>query len=234
MIVTRKRRKPFPFKRLILPVLAIGLVLFALAWPPSRNAMTNGPLAPIARTAGAWFDAVAVPFHFAAQNEVITDRNRQIAVLQRQLTDAQNATTAKDKKIADLQQQLNEAQTQMASASGNAQQAAARGATLGRATPRPGPSVPGLTSNPNAGSLGAPATTGSDLAANATPDMKRTAEYWASMDPENAAKVAQRLPPAYVARILALMPADAAGTLLDNLPPTFAAKLTQEHPEVQR
>jgi flagellar motility protein MotE (MotC chaperone) len=64
--------------------------------------------------------------------------------------------------------------------------------------------------------------------------MKRTADYWAAMDPENAAKVAQRLPTSYVARILALMPTEAAGTLLDNLPPTFAAKLTQEKPQLQR
>ena len=231
MIVTRKRRKPFPFKRLILPAIALALVAFALFWPPSRTAMTSGPMAPVARTTGAWFDTVAAPFHFAVQNQVITDRNRQIAVLQSQLADAQTASTAKDKKIADLQQQIDEAQTQLATASGNAQQAAARGSALGRATPRPGPSVPGLTSNPNGTTV---ALAGSDLSANATADMKRTAQYWASMDPENAAKVAQRLPVAYVARVLALMPPDSVGTILDNLPPTYAAKLTQEHPELQR
>jgi hypothetical protein len=75
---------------------------------------------------------------------------------------------------------------------------------------------------------------GSDLSANATPDMKRTADYWAAMDPENAAKVVVRLPTPYVARILALMPPEAAGTILDNLPPSFAAKLTQEKPELKR
>jgi flagellar motility protein MotE (MotC chaperone) len=230
VIVTRKRRKPFPFKRLLLPLIAIGLVAFALLWPPSRNAMTSGPLAPVARTAGAWFDNVAAPFHFAAQNEVITDRNKQIAVLQGQLTDAQNTSTTKDKKIADLQQQVGQLQTQLATSTGNTQQATARGAKLGQASPRPGASVPGLGSNPNAGAI----AQAGDLSDNATPDMKRTAQYWASMDPENVAKVAQRLPPTYVARILALMSTDAAGTILDSLPPAFAAKLTQEHPELQR
>lgn len=230
MIITRKRKKPFPFKRLLLPGIALALAAFALSWGPSRNAMSSGPMAPVVRTTGAWFDTIAVPFHFAAQNQIITDRNRQIAALQDQLSAAKSDSASKDKKIADLQKQLDNAQAQLASATGNAAQASARGASLGQATPRPGPSVPGLNSNPN----GNVALAGSDLSAGATPDMKRTADYWAAMDPENAAKVAQRLPPAYVARVLALMPAEAVGTILDNLPPAFAAKLTQEHPELKR
>jgi flagellar motility protein MotE (MotC chaperone) len=227
VIVTRKRKKPFPLKRLILPAIALALVAFALSWGPSRNAMSSGPMGPAVRTTGAWFDTIAVPFHFAAQNQIITDRNRQIAALQAQLATAKSEAQSKDKKIGDLQTQLDQVQTQLASAGSNASQAAARGSSIGQSSPRPGPSVPGLTS-------GTVALAGSDLSANATPDMKRTADYWAAMDPENAAKVAQRLPPAYVARILALMPTEAAGTILDNLPPTFAAKLTQEHPELKR
>lgn len=226
MIVTRKRKKPFPFKRLILPVVAIALVVFALSWGPSRNALSTGPMAPVVRNTQVYFDTVAAPFHFAVQNQKITDLNRQIASLQAQLTTAKNDSQSKDKKIAGLQTQLDQAQTQLASAAGNSAQAATRGAALGKSTPRPGPSVPGLNS-------GTVALAGSDLSANATPDMKRTADYWAAMDPENAAKVAQRLPPSYVARILALMPTEAAGTILDNLPPTFAAKLTQERPDLK-
>lgn len=217
MIVTRKRKKPFPFKRLILPSIALLLAAFALSWEPSRNAMSAGPLGPVVRATGAWFDTVAAPFHFAAQNQKITDLNRQIAALQTQLAAANSDAQTKDKKISNLQTQLDQAQTQLATANGNA----------AKVSPRPRPSAPGLPS-------GSVALTGSDLSANATPDMKRTADYWAAMDPENAAKVAQRLPASYVARILALMPTEAAGTLLDNLPPTFAAKLTQEKPQLQR
>jgi flagellar motility protein MotE (MotC chaperone) len=228
VIVTRKRKKPFPLKRLLLPAIAIALAIFAFSWGPSRNAMSSGPMGPVVRTTGAWFDTIAAPFHFAAQNQIITAQNRQIAALQSQVAAAKSESQSKEKTIADLQTQLNEAQTQLASASGNAAQAVGRGASLGHGTPRPGPSVLGLTGGTNV------ALAGSDLTSGATPDMKRTADYWAAMDPENAAKVAQRLPPAYVARILALMPAESAGTILDNLPPSFAAKLTQEHPELKR
>lgn len=220
MIVTRKRKKPFPFKRLILPVVALALVAFALSWGPSRNVMSTGPMAPLVRNTQAYFDTIAAPFHFAVQNQKITDLNRQIAALQGQLTTAKSDGQTSDKKIANLQTQLDQAQTQLASASGNAAQASARGIALGKSSPRPGPSDVVLAT--------------SDLSANASPDMKRTADYWAAMDPENAAKVAQRLPPSYVARVLALMPTEAAGTILDNLPPTFAAKLTQEKPDLKR
>ncbi|HKE36845.1 MAG TPA: hypothetical protein VKB39_05410 [Candidatus Baltobacteraceae bacterium] len=220
MIVTRKRKKPFPFKRLVLPAAALVLVALAFVWGPSRNAMSSGPMAPVVRTTGDWFDKIAMPFHFAAQNQVITDRNRQISTLQTQLATAKTDAEGKDKRIADLQKQLDQTQTQLASASSNATQASARGTALGKSSPRPGPTDVMLA--------------GSDLSANSSPDMKRTAGYWAAMDPENAAKVAQRLPPSYVVRVLALMPAESVGTILDNLPPAFAAKLTQEHPELKR
>ena len=213
MIVTRKRKKPFPLKRLILPVVALVLVAFALSWGPSRDAMSSGPMAPIVLSTQTYFDTIAKPFHFAAQNQTITDLNRQIAALQEQLAGAKSDAQSKDKKIADLQTQLDQAQTQLAS---------------GRSSPRPVPSVSGLANGSNV------ALTGSDLSSNASPDMKRTADYWAAMDPENAAKVVARLPTPYVARILALMPAEAAGTILDNLPASFAAKLTQERPELKR
>jgi flagellar motility protein MotE (MotC chaperone) len=223
VIVTRKRRKPFPLRALILPAIAIVLLAIAIAWPPSRNAIASGPLAPAWNAASNWFAVVATPFHFAAQNEVIGDRGRQIALLQSQLTAAQNAGQDKDKKIAALQQQIDQLQTQLATA----------GASTGAsATAKPGAPAPKPATS---GAFAAPAANaGSDLAAGATPDMKRTAQYWASMDPEGAAKVAQRLPPSYVARILALMQPETVGAILDAMPPTYAAKLTQEHPELLR
>jgi flagellar motility protein MotE (MotC chaperone) len=50
------------------------------------------------------------------------------------------------------------------------------------------------------------------------------------MEPENAAKVVERLPVPYVAQVLALMSPDDAGAILDAVPPAFAAQLTQENP----
>lgn len=222
MIVTRQRRKPFPYKRLILPLFAVGLVVVALLWPPSRNVITAGPMKPAWESAGSAMDKVAAPFHFAAQNDVITDRNRQIAALQSQLTAAQNGTQGKDKQIAALQQQIDQLQ----------EQAAAARTTPSKTAPRPAVSAGAFTMAAQS-SQSNPVVSG-DLSAGATADMRRTAQYWASMDPENAAKIAQRLPPSYVARVFALMQPDAVGAVLDALPANFAAKLIQEHPELQR
>jgi flagellar motility protein MotE (MotC chaperone) len=221
VIVTRQRRKPFPIRRLILPAIAIALVVFAFVWPPSRNVIAAGPMAPVWRTAGNAFTVVAQPFHFAAQNQAITAANRQVAQLQAQLATAQSAGSDKDKQIAALQSQVAQLQTQAA---------AARSATP--AGPRPAPSTLGGSSG-NGGSQGPVAGRG-DLSAGATADARRVAAYWGSMDPENAAKVVQRLPVPYVAHIFALMQPDSVGAILDALPPTFAAQITQENPELRR
>ncbi len=53
------------------------------------------------------------------------------------------------------------------------------------------------------------------------------------MQPENAAKVVQRLPIPYVAEVLALMSPDDAGSILDAVPPAFAAQVTQENPSLK-
>ena len=53
------------------------------------------------------------------------------------------------------------------------------------------------------------------------------------MEPDNAAKVVQRLPVPYVARVLAQMSPDAVGAILDAVPATFAAQLTQENPQLK-
>jgi flagellar motility protein MotE (MotC chaperone) len=212
VIVTRQRRKPFPYKRLVLPLIAIALAAFALWWGPSRNAIAGGPLAPVWRSAGNWAATIAAPFHFAAQNQTITNLNRQIASLQSQLASAQNDGRSKEQRISQLQRQLDRLQTQAATAR----------SSPASAVVRPAPAA-------SAGAFGA----GSNAAANATPDMKRTAAYWGAMDPDNASKVIQRLSPAYVARVLALMDPQTVGAILDALPPAYAAKLTQERIEAR-
>ncbi|HTA39509.1 MAG TPA: hypothetical protein VK760_10545 [Candidatus Acidoferrales bacterium] len=224
MIVTRQRRKPFPFKRLILPLIAIALVVFAFIWPPSRNVILNGPAAPAARAVGGAYDNAAAPFHFAAQNQVITDRNRQIEALQTQLTQAQSEAADKAKQIASLQQQIGQLQSQAAS-------------TRSAASPIPARGASGLPAGASSGTFSSDTAQGGyvagDLSSGATADIRRTGAYWSSMEPENAAKLAQKLPTSYVARVFAQMSPNDVGAILDALPPAYAAKLTQENPEIQ-
>jgi flagellar motility protein MotE (MotC chaperone) len=216
VIVTRRRRKPFPWKRLILPAIAIALVAFVFIWAPSRSVITGGPMQPLMQNIGARFDAIAAPFHFAAQNQVITDKNKQIVRLQAQIAELQTQSAAKDKEIGSLNSQIGQLQTQAANS---------RGASFAPAAPT---TVNAGQANPLAQS------SGGDLTSGATQDMRRTAQVWANMQPENAAKVIQRLPIPYVARVLALMSPDDAGAILDAVPPAFAANVTQENPVLKR
>ena len=218
MIVTRQRRKPFPWRRLILPLIAIALVVVAFSWAPSRNVITGGKLAPVWGSLGATYDKVATPFHFAAQNELLTQRNRQIIALQKQVTGLQAQSTDKNKQIAALNAQLGQLQSQLASSHSGASAAPAASAAPG--------AIAGAS--PGAGSAA------NDLSAGATPDMRRTAQYWANMEPDNLAKVLPKLPVPYVARVMALMSPDAVGAILDALPAAYVAQLTSENPQLKR
>jgi flagellar motility protein MotE (MotC chaperone) len=215
VIVTRRRRKPFPWRRLILPVVAIALVVFALVWAPSRNVITSGPAAPMWQKASTSFTTVAAPFHFAAQNQVIQDRNHQIVELQAQLADAKAQGAAKDKQISTLNAQVSQLQTQAATAH-NAPAAPAAPATT-------------VAQSAAAAAPGAQASSSPE-----SEEDSRTAQYWANMEPENAAKVIQKLPVPYVARVMAQMSPDAVGAILDQLPAPVAAQLTQENPQLKR
>jgi flagellar motility protein MotE (MotC chaperone) len=227
VIVTRQRRKPFPFKRLLLPLIAIALVAFAFVWPPSRNILLNGPAAPVARSVGNAYDNVAQPFHFAAQNQVITERGKEIAALTAQLTTAQAQEQDKAKQVTALQQQIDQLQTQAASSRNNASPAPGRQSSAPRAS---GGAPAGTFSSSTAQGGGYVA---GDLSSGATADMRRTGAYWSSMEPENAAKIAQNLPTSYVARVFAQMAPGDVGAILDALPASYAAKLTAENPEIQ-
>jgi hypothetical protein len=224
VIVTRQRKKPFPWRRLILPVVAIGLVIFAFVWPPSRNVITAGPMGPVWSTVGSGYGKISAPFTYAAQNMALTDKNKQILALQTKAADLQTQLDAKTKTIADLNSTVQQLQTAAANAKS--------GAT-------PGPATNGAAgaagNNPTGGGItGANGSTANDLSQGATPDMRRTASVWANMEPENASKVIQKLPIPYVAHILALMAPDTVGAILDALPADYAAKLTQDHPELKK
>jgi len=209
MIVTRQRpKKKFNPRKLILPVVAILALGFALWWPPSQKRITgfvtNGPLNPIVARIGAFFTPYLAPLHFAAQEQVIADRNRQIEALGGQIEDERKVEASKDAQISALQFQIKQMQS-----------AAAKAA---EATPTPAARVANLAN----GEQPAPAPT-----AATTDDPKHAAVVWATMDPEQAAAVAQKLPADYTAKVLALMSSDAAGALLGALPPDYAAKVSQ-------
>ncbi len=200
--------------------MAIGLVIFAFVWPPSRNVITSGPMGPVWGTIGNGYGKISGPFTYAAQNMALTDKNKQILALQTKAADLQKQLDAKQKTIDGL----NSTVQQLQSAAANA------------ASPGPAPSGASAAAggNPTGGGItGANAGAGSDLSQGATPDMRRTATVWANMEPENASKVIQKLPIPYVAHILALMAPDTVGAILDALPAAYAAKLTQDHPELK-
>jgi flagellar motility protein MotE (MotC chaperone) len=205
VIVTRQRRKRFPWRRLLLPIAAIALLTFALSWAPSRNFLANGPLAPAFKAV----QPALAPFHFEAQNRTIAEQKNQIDSLQKQASDAKQQIADRDKEITSLTTQLNQLQ----------QQLAAKSSAPAQPTKKPA----------SAATAGA-----NDLSSGATPDMRRTAAQWSAMDPEAVAKVVQRLPVAYVARIFAVMGPDNVGPILEAVPPAYAAQLTRDHPELAR
>lgn len=205
MIVTRQRRKPFPWKRVLLPLAAVALLAAALSWTPSRTWIAAGPLAPAWKALAPVWKPIAAPFDVAGQLHAISSENATIASLQKQLADANAHAAAQDKQISALQTQLNDAQQQ---------------AALAHAAK---PAAPQATAAP-----------AGDLSTQATPDMQRTAAVWAAMDSDAAAKIVQKLPQDYVARVFALMSPDAVGAILENLPASYAARLTQEHPLIRR
>ena len=210
MIATRERKRRLNLKKLLLPVVAIAALGFALFWPPSQRAISgfvvNGPLAPVWRIVGAIVTPLVGPLHFAAQEQVIADRNKQVEILNGQLEDQRKAVAARDQQITNLQNQVKQAQAAAAQAA-----ATTPAPVLQKSAP----------ANAAAGAAAPPA------AVTSSDDPKRTAAVWGAMEPEAAAAVAQKLPPSYTARVLALMSADTAGALLGALPPDYAAKVSQ-------
>ena len=205
MIVTRRRRKPFPWKRVLPGAIVVALLVGVLAWAPSRIWIAKQPI----------MTPVMKPFDAVGQMQTINSQNAQIASLQKQLEDARNQIGDGDKQISSLQTQLNSAQQEAALAK------AAKPQPRSAAAPQSGTAA-GSTAVQNA----------TDLSSQATPDMRRTAAVWAAMDADSAAKVVQKLPDDYVARIFALMSPDSVGAILENLPPAYAARLTRERPEL--
>ena len=206
MIVTRRRPKRRNFGKIILPVLALLALAGALYWPPSHNVIVNGPLKPVWGVLGAAGGQAAKPLTFAAQQQRIADQNRKLRDDAALRESDRKDKEAKDAQIAALRTQVVQLQSSE------------------KATPLPAPVVK--------------PTAAADLglgAANPVPDdIRRTAAYWSSMDAEQAAAIAEKLPDDYVNRVFAQMSPDSVGDIMDALPPATAARLAAAAGKVAR
>lgn len=215
MIVTRQRKKKRHLARLLLPLAAIAAFAFAITWGPSRDILANGPTKPL-WTAGANASAVlARPLTFAQQQNVITDRNREIRTLTAQLERQRADKAAADAHAQQLAQQLATLQNQPKP---TAVPAPARTAA---------PAANGLSAT-----VAAPGAPSADAVTPPTEDEKRVAATWAAMEPEKAAAVIQRLPDDRVSRVLAAMDPDSAAGILNALPAAVAARLSRNATQV--
>ena len=198
MIATRRRKTPFKFGRLILPLAAIAALALALTWPPSHNVIFNGPLKPMWTSASTLGAEAGRPFSFVTQQQAIADRNRDLRQLNAKLETERQVQDQKDQRIAALQSQIAQLQA------------------VPKSTPAPLPKPAASRS-----ALGSFAPS-----AAAVPDeVKRTAAYWSSMDAEKAAAIAQRLPDEFVNRVFSQMSPDTVGDIMNNLSPKIAARL---------
>jgi flagellar motility protein MotE (MotC chaperone) len=211
MIVTRQRKQKKNALPILLPIAAIVMLVVALSWPPSRNFITNGPLHPVATVVEKFWGTAATPLTFAYQQQQITDRNREVKRLNDTLETDRKAAADKDAQLAALRKQIAAAQTASTEAS-----------------PAPSPSAAAVASAAGGGGIpGAAAPSPADAA------LKLTGQQWSSMDPENAAKIAQKLPVSYDSAVFAQMSPDSVGPIMDALPPTFAAQIIQSSPQAQ-
>jgi hypothetical protein len=211
VIVTR-RRKPRPhYGRYAVALLVIAAIGFVLGFPPTQHLIATGPLAPAWNAGAHAAGVVARPLTFAGQQATITDRNREIRDLDARLEKERIAKADAEARASRLQQQI----------------AAAAAQPADTPEPAPRPLATAAADAPFAG--GGAGTAGGDTVASE----KRLAAAWAAMQPERAALVVQRLPDGEVTRVLAQMDPDAAGAIMDALPPAAAARISRAVAQVR-
>ncbi len=203
MIVTRHRKRRPHVARFLLPLAALALVAAALLWPPSQRFIANGPLHPLWSASATTGGVITRPLTFAAQQQTITERNRQIRDLGAQLEAQRKAKADAEVRTQELQQQLAALTNQP------------------HETPAP---APRRSAAPATGLAAAPASGGT---AAGSADERRLAATWAAMEPEKAAAIVQRLPDDAVTRVLAQMDADSAGAIMNALPSSAAARISR-------
>lgn len=211
---TRKPKKKFKLgaliRNIVLPVAAIGALAGAIAWPPSHKIIFEGPLKPMLEKAAPVADQLGRPLHFVAQQQAITEKNRQIQALDAQVEQSRKDLAGRDDQIKTLQAQLNAARNP-AGASANAAPQAPAAVSAGAAQ--------------TVASAGSPGQAAAEPAVD--PNVKRTATIWSQMDADAVAGLAQKLPLDYVVQVLGQMAPDAVGQVMEALPPDVAAKITQ-------
>jgi flagellar motility protein MotE (MotC chaperone) len=207
VIVTRQRRRRSHLGRILLPLAALAALAVALAWPPSQRVIANGPLRPVWVAGGNAGAVLMKPLTFAAQQQTIADRNREIRDLNARLEQQRVAKSDAESRARKLQQQA----------------AAIAAQPLVTAVPAPRPAATA------AGAL----TAGAPGAAAVTAEQRRLAATWAAMDPEKAAAIVQRLPDDQVTTMLGLMDADSAGAIMNALPANVAARISRAVAQVQ-
>lgn len=106
MIVTRRRPKKRNLAPILLPLAAIAALALALAWPPSHKVIVDGPLRPLWNVTGSVTTQVSRPFSFAAQQQQIADKNRDLRARDAALETNRKAQEAKDARISALQSQV--------------------------------------------------------------------------------------------------------------------------------
>jgi flagellar motility protein MotE (MotC chaperone) len=206
VIVTRHRKaRPHP-ARVLIPLAFLALLVAAFTWPPSQRAIANGPLHPLWSASASTGGVLARPLTFAAQQQTITERNRQIRDLDGQLERQRQAKADAESRAQQLQQQL------------------AALANQPHETPAPAPRRPAA---PALGGGAAPASAVAGNASAGSADERRLAATWAAMEPEKAAAIVQRLPDDAVTRVLAQMDADSAGAIMNALPSSAAARISR-------
>lgn len=227
-MVTRQQKKKFnPVKALIkfgLPIAALGALYGAVVFPPSHRLIFEGPLKPYISIADSYWEQISKPLHFIAQQQTITEKNREIQALNAQIEKDRKDITSRDDKIKTLQNQVNSAKAAAAQANAAAEAAVAAA----------GPAAPGAAKGAAAAGAAAgaaPAAGAAAPGASAAPSaedasIKRTADVWAQMDADAVAGLAQKLPMDYVVAVLGKMPADQVADILAALPPKVAAQLT--------
>jgi hypothetical protein len=210
---TRVARRRFPWKRYAAYLLVLGGSLYALQFSLVQGLIARSPVGRYATQINqvtlpyrtlAWYviEPATRPFHFAAQQFTIKKKGDEITQLKKELNDAHTSISERDQQIKDLK-----AQAQSVSAS---------------SSPSPSPAA-----NANAANGVGSAAAGSSAMSAASSDMKRTADYWAQMEPEKAAAIVERLPQSYVTQVFAAMPADQVSEIMNVLPARYAAKLAE-------
>ncbi len=183
----------------------LGIVYVLMCIPVTQKLIFSGPLKPMWQLAEQWCSPLAV----ADLTKKLNDRNQEIIALKKELLALQVPSTAAHTKNGLVNARI-------------AKKPAQRVVPVVAAAPTATPAAVALS-----GVVG-----GSDaplVQMTPSPDESQTAAYWASMEAENAAAVAQKLDPSETARIFLAMKPDQVAEIMNALPADYNVKLQAVH-----